>query len=429
MAPVGVVEALATEWRARRWLSALAVRVGTEGLAVAASVSRPRRGGDQHAAAVRDILAQGATLPGPLRAGAARRIRPRAARPVRRVDGAGPGARPSAAGRRPGLAGAAPAAVCALPGRPDGPPPGRPSSGGHPPGLTRRARVLPGPGSPRGIPRSSPDRGFPGSGPRSALPTVAPPAQHRRKGLAVPSTEVAPPLRSTDPDTDRPPHRPSHGRRPARRARRRCPVRLPRRLARRRRPVRHRLHAVARGYGLDAASVDDAVAADLARRRHRPRRAARARGAARAGCAASCTGSACARSTGRAGRCRSWSTQLGEAVSVAQVALRGRAPQPPEDQAIRNAQIAALRAAVARLPHREQELMALLSDAREHSYTEIARALGLPIGSIGPTRARCIAKLRRCSPAERAERPRRTCESTGVPAPSGKLHRPARTGH
>ena len=38
--------------------------------------------------------------------------------------------------------------------------------------------------------------------------------------------------------------------------------------------------------------------------------------------------------------------------------------------------------------------MALLSDAQEHSYTEIAAALGLPVGSIGPTRARCIAKLR-----------------------------------
>ena len=38
--------------------------------------------------------------------------------------------------------------------------------------------------------------------------------------------------------------------------------------------------------------------------------------------------------------------------------------------------------------------MTLLSDEQEHSYTEIARALDVPIGSIGPTRARCIAKLR-----------------------------------
>jgi hypothetical protein len=55
---VGVVDAL-TEWRARRWLSALSARLGTEGLAVAASVPGLAAAVDQHAAAVRDILAQG----------------------------------------------------------------------------------------------------------------------------------------------------------------------------------------------------------------------------------------------------------------------------------------------------------------------------------------------------------------------------------
>jgi len=39
-------------------------------------------------------------------------------------------------------------------------------------------------------------------------------------------------------------------------------------------------------------------------------------------------------------------------------------------------------------------LMALLSDSHERSYAEIARVLDLPVGSIGPTRARCLAKLR-----------------------------------
>ena len=47
-----------------------------------------------------------------------------------------------------------------------------------------------------------------------------------------------------------------------------------------------------------------------------------------------------------------------------------------------------------RLSAREQQLITLLSDAQEHSYTDIARALDVPIGSIGPTRARCLAKLR-----------------------------------
>jgi Family of unknown function (DUF6401) len=55
---VGVVAAL-TEWRARRWLSALAARLGAEGMAVAGSVPGLVAAVDQHAADVRDILAQG----------------------------------------------------------------------------------------------------------------------------------------------------------------------------------------------------------------------------------------------------------------------------------------------------------------------------------------------------------------------------------
>jgi RNA polymerase sigma factor (sigma-70 family) len=153
------------------------------------------------------------------------------------------------------------------------------------------------------------------------------------------------------------------------------------------------LHAVARGYGLDAASVDDAVQQTwLAAVTHL---AALREPAALPGWLRSILHRECLRTINRANReVPVQEHQLGDPVSGTQVALRGADPQPPEDQAIRNTQLAALRAAVARLPHREQELMALLSDVREHSYTEIARTLDLPIGSIGPTRARCIAKLR-----------------------------------
>jgi hypothetical protein len=56
---MGVVDAL-TEWRARRWLSKLTLRLGAEGLAVAASVPGLAAAVDQHAADVRDILTQGA---------------------------------------------------------------------------------------------------------------------------------------------------------------------------------------------------------------------------------------------------------------------------------------------------------------------------------------------------------------------------------
>jgi RNA polymerase sigma factor (sigma-70 family) len=153
------------------------------------------------------------------------------------------------------------------------------------------------------------------------------------------------------------------------------------------------LHAVARGYGLDSASVDDAVQQTwLAAVTHL---AALREPAALPGWLRSILHRECLRTINRANReVPVVEHQLGEPVSVAHVTLRGTAAPPPEDQAIRNAQIAALRAAVARLSGREQELMTLLSDTQEHSYTEIARALDLPIGSIGPTRARCIAKLR-----------------------------------
>ena len=153
------------------------------------------------------------------------------------------------------------------------------------------------------------------------------------------------------------------------------------------------LHAIARGYGLDAASVDDAVQQTwLAAVTHL---AALRESAALPGWLRSILHRECLRTVHRASReVPVGEQQLGEAVPIARVALRGAPAPPPEDQAIRNDQLAALRAAVCRLSAREQQLMALLSDTREHSYSEIARVLDLPIGSIGPTRARCIAKLR-----------------------------------
>lgn len=56
---------------------------------------------------------------------------------------------------------------------------------------------------------------------------------------------------------------------------------------------------------------------------------------------------------------------------------------------------AALREAVAALPPRGQQLIAMLSSEPPESYAEISTKLGIPIGSIGPTRARCLDKIRR----------------------------------
>jgi DNA-directed RNA polymerase specialized sigma24 family protein len=55
----------------------------------------------------------------------------------------------------------------------------------------------------------------------------------------------------------------------------------------------------------------------------------------------------------------------------------------------------ALRGAVERLPNRQRRLMMLLLAEAAPGYTEIARALDMPIGSIGPTRGRALSSLRR----------------------------------
>jgi RNA polymerase sigma factor (sigma-70 family) len=55
----------------------------------------------------------------------------------------------------------------------------------------------------------------------------------------------------------------------------------------------------------------------------------------------------------------------------------------------------ALRGAFAKLGERCQKLLRLLSTSQPPSYEEIGAALGMPVGAIGPTRARCLEKLRR----------------------------------
>jgi len=54
-----------------------------------------------------------------------------------------------------------------------------------------------------------------------------------------------------------------------------------------------------------------------------------------------------------------------------------------------------LRTAFARLPERDQRLLRLLTADPMPSYEEIGLALNMPTGSIGPTRARCLERLRR----------------------------------
>ena len=54
----------------------------------------------------------------------------------------------------------------------------------------------------------------------------------------------------------------------------------------------------------------------------------------------------------------------------------------------------ALRAALAELPDERRELLTLLLADPPLPYREVSRLLGIPVGSIGPTRARALEQLR-----------------------------------
>ena len=88
-----------------------------------------------------------------------------------------------------------------------------------------------------------------------------------------------------------------------------------------------------------------------------------------------------------------------------------RRPQPPgpvpgadsaadnqtwvaEQELLRAERHAALREAFRHLPPHGQRLIALLIQDPPAPYAEISAKLGIPVGSIGPNRARCLDKLR-----------------------------------
>ncbi|HJQ02794.1 MAG TPA: sigma-70 family RNA polymerase sigma factor [Jatrophihabitans sp.] len=68
----------------------------------------------------------------------------------------------------------------------------------------------------------------------------------------------------------------------------------------------------------------------------------------------------------------------------------------PENLALRSADNKVLWSHIAQLPDRCRELLRVIAFADRPDYAELARALRMPIGSIGPTRGRCLAKLRSC---------------------------------
>jgi RNA polymerase sigma factor (sigma-70 family) len=67
----------------------------------------------------------------------------------------------------------------------------------------------------------------------------------------------------------------------------------------------------------------------------------------------------------------------------------------PGEALLESERRAVLGDALRTLPERHRNLMHLLVAESDLGYDELGRRLGMPVGSIGPIRARCLARLRR----------------------------------
>lgn len=84
-------------------------------------------------------------------------------------------------------------------------------------------------------------------------------------------------------------------------------------------------------------------------------------------------------------------------VPIAEVATNAETGQPPsvESRLLTDEQIVVVQRAFARLPGQSRTLLLLLMRDPPMSYVQISQALGMPIGSVGPTRGRALSLLRR----------------------------------
>lgn len=72
----------------------------------------------------------------------------------------------------------------------------------------------------------------------------------------------------------------------------------------------------------------------------------------------------------------------------------GPAECDPSAEAELRDQCARLHDAIMALPARQRMVLVELLKREEHSYLDLSRRLGLPVGSIGPTRQRAVTRLR-----------------------------------
>ncbi|SDT23485.1 RNA polymerase sigma factor, sigma-70 family [Friedmanniella luteola] len=84
-----------------------------------------------------------------------------------------------------------------------------------------------------------------------------------------------------------------------------------------------------------------------------------------------------------------------EATDSAAATVAEAVPVPSvEEEVLEAAADSALWRHIAQLPERCRALLRVIAFADRPDYAELSKALGMPQGSIGPTRGRCLAKLR-----------------------------------
>lgn len=73
----------------------------------------------------------------------------------------------------------------------------------------------------------------------------------------------------------------------------------------------------------------------------------------------------------------------------------GPTSEPVDARLLADERDTALRTALAAIDERCRALLRMVASPEPPSYEEIGAALDMPVGAIGPTRARCLDKLRR----------------------------------
>jgi RNA polymerase sigma factor (sigma-70 family) len=68
--------------------------------------------------------------------------------------------------------------------------------------------------------------------------------------------------------------------------------------------------------------------------------------------------------------------------------------ESPEHQVVLDDEAALVRSCLEKLPERCQKLLRIVAAGPRPNYHDVASTLGMPVGSIGPTRGRCLDKLR-----------------------------------